>query len=288
MLFSGVAYAGTLGTAVTAGESTSGIGQTYNWNYSYNGQTINRTVTEYFIPLSAAESGTFGVNGKGLTSDSGSGYGYEDDTKTALFMNLYFNLSTEPLAPIATDANIEFFFDDLDLIPGNDPDGFHESITFKYWDSGDVNVAGDGEFKLPPSLIPNNPPYDPSAENASQLTSAPFTGSTYGEDAGDRDPRIWNLDLAALGLIGELNDSAAELNGFWIQLGFDSKYVYTRDYYYPDGTLKYAAGDPRTGHNTAEYISATLHVSAVPLPSSVWLFGTALLGFIGFSRRTRI
>ncbi len=30
------------------------------------------------------------------------------------------------------------------------------------------------------------------------------------------------------------------------------------------------------------------HIAAVPLPSSVWLFGTALLGFIGFSRRTRI
>ncbi len=29
-------------------------------------------------------------------------------------------------------------------------------------------------------------------------------------------------------------------------------------------------------------------ISPVPLPSSVWLFGTALLGFIGFSRRTRI
>lgn len=29
-------------------------------------------------------------------------------------------------------------------------------------------------------------------------------------------------------------------------------------------------------------------VSAVPLPSAVWLFGSALLGFIGMSRRTRV
>jgi len=30
------------------------------------------------------------------------------------------------------------------------------------------------------------------------------------------------------------------------------------------------------------------HVSPVPVPSAVWLFGSALLGFIGMSRRTRV
>ena len=30
------------------------------------------------------------------------------------------------------------------------------------------------------------------------------------------------------------------------------------------------------------------HVSVVPVPAAFWLFGTALLGFIGFSRRTNI
>ena len=29
-------------------------------------------------------------------------------------------------------------------------------------------------------------------------------------------------------------------------------------------------------------------IAAVPLPSAVWLFGSALLGFIGFSRRTQV
>ena len=28
--------------------------------------------------------------------------------------------------------------------------------------------------------------------------------------------------------------------------------------------------------------------SVVPVPAAVWLFGTALLGFIGFSRRTQV
>lgn len=38
--------------------------------------------------------------------------------------------------------------------------------------------------------------------------------------------------------------------------------------------------------NDEAFVEAT--VSPVPLPSAVWLFGSALLGFIGVSRRTRV
>jgi hypothetical protein len=37
-----------------------------------------------------------------------------------------------------------------------------------------------------------------------------------------------------------------------------------------------------------EWGAAGLGVSAIPVPASVWLFGTALLGFIGISRRTKV
>jgi hypothetical protein len=30
------------------------------------------------------------------------------------------------------------------------------------------------------------------------------------------------------------------------------------------------------------------HIPAVPVPAAFWLFGTALLGFVGMSRRTRV
>jgi len=30
------------------------------------------------------------------------------------------------------------------------------------------------------------------------------------------------------------------------------------------------------------------HISAVPVPAAFWLFGSALIGFIGISRRTRV
>jgi len=77
---------------------------------------------------------------------------------------------------------------------------------------------------------------------------------------------MWGLgvtDLAAL------NYSSQEKGGFWIQLGFGAKADWK-------------------GNNTAEYLASALNVSPVPLPSAVWLFGTALLGFIGISRRTKV
>jgi hypothetical protein len=40
--------------------------------------------------------------------------------------------------------------------------------------------------------------------------------------------------------------------------------------------------------NFEEWGAAGLGVSAVPVPASAWLFGTALLGFIGISRRTKV
>lgn len=38
----------------------------------------------------------------------------------------------------------------------------------------------------------------------------------------------------------------------------------------------------------SEWFTSTTTTSVVPLPASFWLFGTALIGFIGISRRTRI
>jgi len=42
------------------------------------------------------------------------------------------------------------------------------------------------------------------------------------------------------------------------------------------------------GKNTPEYLQATPEVSPLPIPSAVWLFGSALVGFIGMSRHTRV
>ena len=87
----------------------------------------------------------------------------------------------------------------------------------------------------------------------------------------------WDLDLLAL---GALNDSAQSVNqGFWIQLGFGSKYV---------SYDNLGNETPKRGTNTPEYLAAQLTVSPVPVPAAFWLFGTALIGFVGISRRTRL
>ena len=40
--------------------------------------------------------------------------------------------------------------------------------------------------------------------------------------------------------------------------------------------------------NLSHFSIYTSGVSPVPVPAAVWLFGTALIGFIGFSRRTKV
>jgi len=41
-------------------------------------------------------------------------------------------------------------------------------------------------------------------------------------------------------------------------------------------------------HNNEEFYVSGMAVSAVPVPASIWLFGTALIGFVGFGRRTSV
>ena len=42
------------------------------------------------------------------------------------------------------------------------------------------------------------------------------------------------------------------------------------------------------GKDLSHFSIYTSGISAVPVPAAVWLFGTALIGFIGFSRRTKV
>ncbi len=197
-------------------------------------------------------------HGVGTCSDSGTGFGY--DSAGALEMNLFFELGGEP---DSVAGSLILDFDDLDLDPIHDPTGFNESITLAYWDTSLDDFTSIG----------------PVIKDQSQLTSGVFSGkasTTPGvlDDPGD-DPFTWTLDLLALGLLDAVNDAKDDDGGFWIQLGFGSRYL---DKY----------GHPKHGTNTSEFLTATLDVSPVPIPSAVWLFGSALIGFIGLSRRTRV
>ena len=225
---------------------------------------------EYYIPLrnklngehdnangTSNNNGVYGVtevsycggypysDGKaGLCQDKGKGSRY--DAADALQMNIFFDLTGVADSAAAT---LDFVFDDLDLSDVNDPYGFYESMSLSYW-----NETGDGS-----SLTSIGSVYK---------TTAGLIAEGSVTTGGKNDPIEWSIDLGTggLNLLSLLNNDD---DGFWIQLGFGSKYKYK-------------------GWNTPEQLTAHLNVSPVPLPSAVWLFGSALLGFIGMSRRTRV
>jgi hypothetical protein len=217
-------------------------------------------VIEYFIPLAATHAGgTYGVtsaacgtSGAGTCKDYGQGQGYAG--ADALTMNIFFD--TGVIAESGS-AQLDLFFRDLDLDPVNDPEDFFESISLSFWNTtiNDFEQKGD--------II----------EEVVDLTSDAYllgTSTNLGPSPNaSNDPFTWSLDLATLGILGDLNKSVSEDGGFWIQLGFGSKYT-------------------GTGSNTSEYLKATLTVAPVPVPAAVWLFGTALIGFVGMSRRTAV
>jgi len=221
--------------------------------------------TKYYIPLRDQNNGTYGVtpvsecgswpkvNGiAGTCWDKGYGSGYDD--ADALQMNIFFDLTG---VADSADATLDFVFDDLDLQRINDPTGFFESLTLSYWDGSAYQQLNDGSTIFRPS----------------DMTTGDYAGAST-VIAPSIDPLLWTLDLGAggLNLLSLLNNDD---DGFWIQLGFGSKYLDEH-------------GNPKKGWNTPEQLTASLTVSPVPLPSAVWLFGSALLGFIGMSRRTRV
>jgi hypothetical protein len=53
--------------------------------------------------------------------------------------------------------------------------------------------------------------------------------------------------------------------------------------------ISLAAGDVlKIGFNNQQFYVGGMSVSAVPVPAAIWLFGSALLGFIGYGRRTNV
>ena len=159
-------------------------------------------------------------------------------------MNIWFDTNSVQ----AETAALGFAFDDLDLMPDNDPDGFKESISLAYWSWN----AGTNVFDL--------------NQIGGTITTAVNPAIADVPTVVVPNLITWSLGLTDL---AALNASSQEKGGFWIQLGFGAKYT-------------------EWGTNTPEYLATALHVSPVPVPAAFWLFGTALIGFVGVSRRTKV
>jgi len=55
-----------------------------------------------------------------------------------------------------------------------------------------------------------------------------------------------------------------------------------------DGTMDLILQNFWVGQGSISHVALYGNVAVVPVPAAFWLFGTALIGFIGFSRRTKV
>ncbi|MCP4981598.1 MAG: hypothetical protein GY935_14025 [Gammaproteobacteria bacterium] len=80
----------------------------------------------------------------------------------------------------------------------------------------------------------------------------------------DRNPSAYLFNLALNGWDGDANkDMPLNLTGFWLTS--------------PGAAISHVA-----------IYGSSLSPSPIPVPAALWLFGTALIGFIGISRRTKV
>jgi len=234
------AHAGSVkGVAVGSTSSSTQVG-------SANAQGV----IDYYIPLSGANSGVYGVTAvaggiAGTFSDGGTGYGYNDPTADALQMYLRYDLSS--LDTPAATATLNFRFDDLDLTPYNDPNKFFEDVQFNYYD-------GTSLVNLTHTLL-----------DVSGSVALVDLGATVMVDAADHN----RVRIVFPGLASIINSLPSGSDAFYVRLDFSSFY---------DG------GDV---WNTPEYLlSSVLTTTAVPVPAAAWM-GMAMLGGLGIVGKIR-
>ena len=242
----GPAFAGSVtGVAVDGVNSSTEVG-------AANAQGV----IDYFIPLSGANHGVYGVTSvaggiAGTFSDKGSGFGYNDPNNDALQMYLRYDLSS--LDVPAASATLSFRFDDLDLIPNNDPYKFFEDVQFNYYDGSVLNPLTD-------TLLRDD---DNGPVRLVDL------GATVMADASDNN----RVHVVFPGLAPILNALPSGADALYLRLDFSSKYK-------------------KEAYNTAEHLlSSVLTTTAVPVPvPSAAGLGLVLmggLGIVGMIRKTR-
>ena len=210
----------------------------------------------YFIPLNGDNAGVFGEAlsggpnaGKlaGTFSDYGDGFGYNDPNSDALKMYLRYDLSS--LDANAASATLSFRFDDLDLIPNNDPYKFFEDVQFHYDDGTALNPLTD-------TLLRDD---DNGPVRLVDL------GATVMADASDNN----RIHVVFPGLAPILNGLPDNADALYLRLDFSSQYK-------------------TEAYNTAEHLlsSVLTTTTVVPVPAAAWL-GLATMGGLGILGKIR-
>ena len=131
---------------------------------------------------------------------------------------------------------------------------FDPDLTL-YYKANQDGSAGDGSFLSSYSTTFSNPPSDPADADI-----------TYGTGASISCPDCYLL----------VKDGSQTIAQYLIGLGS----------WNGTDTLELENFWPSNG--AISNVAIWGNVSPVPVPAAVWLFGTALIGFIGMSRRTKV
>lgn len=136
----------------------------------------------------------------------------------------------------------------------------------------DINYKGYSDWRLPaPNLAHGNNNGSTNDGNGSELGSLFRNGGELWNSDGTQNNANWNLftnmteNRYWLGAEYAPNPSQAwYYNTFYIYQSYDRK---NAQFYYDGWAVRLG------------------NVSAIPLPAAIWLFASALVGFMGFSRR---
>jgi len=178
------------------------------------------------------------------------------------------------LAYYDTESDLTWLADaNYAMTSGYDTDGLMNWAGASTW-AANLNIAGVAGWRLPDTLQP-----DPSCSNQD------INGST-GSEMGD-------LFYNVLGGVAHISISATHNANYDLFSNIQSSVYWTStesvyhssNYYYAFISSDNHQGigySPHAHHAWAVYDG---DIGAVPVPGAVWLFGSGLIGLIGFARR---
>jgi hypothetical protein len=121
-----------------------------------------------------------------------------------------------------------------------------------------------------------------------ELNNAPFAANVFDHYNYSRDANYGNWANNGQGNTGfmgfSFTDSLGLLHYAWADIGI-SPYQDGNLFSYRISVYGYAY---ETLANDGILAGATINASPVPVPSAIWMFGSSLVGFVGFNRRKAI
>lgn len=161
----------------------------------------------------------------------------------------------------------------------NSAGGAPDLAQFAYldWNTAGLGVCKDA-IGAPTGALPGNTVNSCQPSSDDNVTDNEYLEFIFGQDVVVNKIFLNNNHDGGLGA-GDMVDVAGTAFDFALGVvdGIDG-----------NGFALTAGQILKVAFNNEQFYVSGMEVSAVPVPAAFWLFGTALLGFISYSRRTRV